>query len=104
MTTPAYHRPTSIRSHHTLLAEMRAEQRQRLSMYTAEELRQRQNELAARKQADEAHQRRIGYMTSARPDSVALVRFSNSRGMSKQAMDRIWGRVFVDAVLLQSQR
>jgi hypothetical protein len=103
VTTPAYHRPASIKSHHTLLAEQRAEQRQRLSLYTADELRQRERELAARKQADEAHQRRIGYMTSARPDSVALVRYSNSRGMSRQTMDRIWGRVFVDAVLIGSQ-
>ena len=95
MTTPAYHRPTSIKSHGTVMAEQR-ERIQRMSL--ADLKKHRDNEALAR-QAEEARQRMVGYRTASRPDSVALVKYTHGRGMSMKRMHEIWGRVFVTAVL-----
>lgn len=91
---PTYHR-TSIKSHGTLMAE----QRERISRMTqADQKKMRDAEMFAR-QAEEARQRTIGYRTASRPDSVALVKYTYGRGMSKKRMYEIWGRVFVDTIL-----
>ena len=40
----------------------------------------------------------------AHPQSVELIKHSAGRGMSRQAMERIWGQRLVNAVLITEHR
>ena len=76
-----------------------AEQRLRILRMSDVERRKYIDQQISAKRAEEARQRLVGYRTASRPDSVELVKYSASRGMSRKRMDEIWGSVFVRAVI-----